>query len=178
MNKLKMFPQLTTERLILRQLCHFDAEDVHTLRNDESVNAYIQVTADRKKETGLGVVDRMQQEFLSNNTYYWVISLKTDLKLIGNICLWNFSDDLKKAELGYSLFEPFRGRGLMSEAVEAVLDYGFNTKGFQTIEAYTHYENENSTNLLKKFGFKVDVNQKDAEDEKNIIFVKHKNPRN
>lgn len=174
MSDIKLFPQLTTNRLTLRQINKNDAASIYDLRNDPYVNQHILVPENRKNETGISFINNRLEDFQSNKGLYWAICLKPDSKLIGNICLWNFSEDFKKAELGYSLLKPYSGQGLMTEALAAVLDYTFSNTNFETIEAYTRFQNTSSTNLLTKFGFNIDENQKDAVDENNLIFVKHK----
>ncbi len=83
----------------------------------------------------------------------WGITTKESNVLIGSICLWNFSEDKKTAEVGYDLDPKFQGKGIMSEALKAVLDFGFNQRGFETIEAYTDYRNIPSKKLLKLHSF-------------------------
>lgn len=47
----------------------------------------------------------------------------------------------------------FQGQGIMTEATKAVIDYVFHTLKFKKILAFTHYENQNSINLLLKSNF-------------------------
>jgi ribosomal-protein-alanine N-acetyltransferase len=59
-----------------------------------------------------------------------------------------------KAEIGYELFPDFQGKGIMQEATLKVIDFGIQHIGLNSIEAYTHCENQSSTRLLKKLNFK------------------------
>lgn len=60
-----------------------------------------------------------------------------------------------RAEIGYGLYrEEDRRKGLMSEALEAVLQYGFEEMDLNRVEALTSYENEASIASLIKFGFR------------------------
>ena len=56
----------------------------------------------------------------------------------------------------------FQRQGIMKEAVQAVIDYTFQTLKVKKILAFTHYENQNSTKLLTKFNF---VKSKDLDKE-------------
>ena len=76
-------------------------------------------------------------------------------KLIGTICLFDFSDDNLKAEIGYELLPDFQGKGIMQEAASKVIDFGIQHIGLNSVEAYTHSENHSSTRLLEKFNFKM-----------------------
>jgi ribosomal-protein-alanine N-acetyltransferase len=75
-------------------------------------------------------------------------------KLIGTICLFDFSGDNLKAEIGYELLPDFQGKGIMQEAISKVINFGIQHIGLNSIEAYTHAENQSSTRLLEKFNFK------------------------
>jgi ribosomal-protein-alanine N-acetyltransferase len=87
-------------------------------------------------------------------------------KLIGTICLFDFSEDLSKAEIGFELLPHFQGKGIMQEAALKVIHFGFQHVGLKSIEAYTHSENQSSTRLLEKLNFK----RESAADENFTIF--------
>ncbi|MFT5915665.1 MAG: ribosomal-protein-alanine N-acetyltransferase [Bacteroidia bacterium] len=90
--------------------------------------------------------------------------------MIGSICLWNFSEDRKIAETGYDLSPKFQGRGLMSEALKAILEFGFQNLNLDLIEAYTQKNNESSRKMLEKNMFKLAMNRKDEENSANLIY--------
>jgi ribosomal-protein-alanine N-acetyltransferase len=91
--------------------------------------------------------------------------------LIGTICLWNFSADHTIAEIGYELEPAFQGKGLMSEAVQCVIDFGFNSLHLKALEAFTHKDNTSSMHVLLKNNFQLDPNRKDEENEDNRIYI-------
>ena len=68
--------------------------------------------------------------------------------MIGTISLWKFSEDKKTAEVGYDLNPVFHNKGIMTEALNCVLKYGFTQLQLDKIEAYTHKENQASRKLL------------------------------
>ncbi|WP_407557462.1 GNAT family N-acetyltransferase [Winogradskyella sp. 4-2091] len=100
----------------------------------------------------------------------WGITLKDKSELIGTICLWNFSVDKKVAEVGYDLNPKFHNKGIMTEALNLVLDFGFNQLKLQKIEAFTDTKNENSKRLLTKNGFILNPSRKDVDNESNLIY--------
>lgn len=55
--------------------------------------------------------------------------------------------------LGYWLDESHWGKGYMTEAVQSVLDYGFNTLQLNLITANCYPHNERSQQVLKRHGF-------------------------
>jgi ribosomal-protein-alanine N-acetyltransferase len=153
------FPELTTERLLLRRLVLSDCEQLLQLRSDEQVNKYL----DRPKSTTIQecieFVHKIDEQ-LKAGCSYWVVSLKTDKVLIGTICLWNFNTEKETADLGYELSPAHHGKGIMLEAVKSVIDFGLNVLGLKVILALTHPENEASRKLLKRAGFEEDLNYK------------------
>src|SRR5262249_35175824 len=97
---------------------------------------------------------RMIDEGTQANAYVaWAIELKTDPKLIGTINVWNIQKDHYRAEIGYALHPRFQGRGLMQEAITAVLDYGFKTMKLHSFEANVNPGNIKSIRLLEKNEF-------------------------
>ena len=73
--------------------------------------------------------------------------------MVGTICLFCFSDEAGKCEIGYELLTEFQGQGIMKEALEKVIDYAFNTINVQQIEAFFHKDNQASKKLLEKLSF-------------------------
>lgn len=59
----------------------------------------------------------------------------------------------RSAEIGYWLGEPFWGRGIMTEAVRAVVEYGFSTFDICRIQAEVFEWNPASMRVLERVGF-------------------------
>jgi len=166
------FPIIETEQLVLRELLLSDQELIYSLRTNTEVIKYIDRPISRKDKNGLAFVERINNSIKNKDIFYWIISLKGSSKLIGSICLWNFSSDKSIAEVGYELFPEYFRKGLMNEALIAVLDFGFNRIQFKTIEAFTHRDNLGSKKLLIKNDFVEDSTRVDADNLNNIIFIK------
>jgi len=167
-----VFPTLKTKRLVLRQLVTTDAQDVFHLRTDTEVIKYIDRPVSREDKNGKAFIERISKGVKNRELFFWVISQKENPKLIGSICLWNFSSDKTIAEVGYELNPKHFRKGIMNEALTVVLDFGFNSAQFKTIEAFTHRANLGSKTLLTKHGF-VEVKERvDEHNLNNIIFIK------
>ena len=108
----------------------------------------------------------------NNETFYFGITFKNQQNLIGTICLYRFSDDRTEAEVGYELLPEFHKKGIMSEALSAVLNFGFNELNLQTILAFTNKFNENSKTLLLKNDFVLQEGRIDEGFPDNLIFSK------
>ncbi len=164
------FPFLNTERLYLRQIQPADAERVHYFRSDKEINKYIKRPQPQTYEMAVEHIEKITADIRTNKSISWGIMLQDSPVLIGSICLWNFSEDRKIAEVGYDLDPNFQGKGIMSEALKAVIDFGFNRDGFETIKAYTDYRNISSKKLLKQHGFIPSYVYKDPRNQDNMIF--------
>lgn len=163
-------PFLKSDRLELRQLVLEDAPTVLFLRSDPQVNQYIQRDPLQNMEDAEAFINKILRLFKEKKSLFWAICLKESHEMIGSICLWNFSEDYKKTEVGYDLNPAHHGKGIMSEALQAIIKYGFNTLQVTSIEAYTERENVGSQRLLKKNQFVLLSERKDEGNANNDIF--------
>ncbi len=160
------FPVLTTERLTLRQLISSDDKEIFALRSDDNVNKYLDRKPSKSIDDAKNFIQTINENIQRKDSLYWAITLNGTDKLIGTICLFDFSNDNLKAEIGYELLPNFQGKGIMQEATSKVIDFGIQHIGLNSIEAYTHSENQSSTRLLKKLNFK----RHNAGDDNFMIF--------
>jgi ribosomal-protein-alanine N-acetyltransferase len=148
------FPELTTGRFVLREINEADAPLIHELRSDKETNALI----GRVNSNGLGDallhIDRIQGNVQRNESVYWVICFENSPDLIGTIGLWNFDISAESAEIGYELLPAFRGRGIMSEILPRVVQFGFEQMNLKMITASSSDQNTGSIKLLEKCGFR------------------------
>jgi [ribosomal protein S5]-alanine N-acetyltransferase len=148
------FPILTTERLTLRQLVVNDEQEIFTLRSDSEINKYLDRKIANTIDDARNFINRINENINKNDSLYWAITFSDKNILVGTICLFSFSDENDKCEIGYELLTNFQGQGIMKEAAEKVIDYAFNTIKVQKIEAFFHRDNQNSIKLLEKFSFR------------------------
>lgn len=144
------FPQLVTDRLILRQLSLNDAEEVFILRSDETVNKYLARPRATTIDDAKAFIERINLAIDTNHSIFWAICFIGDPKLIGTICLWNFSEEENKAEIGYELLPQFHGKGIMQEAFLKVVEFGFQNLRLHSIEACTTLQNKSSIKILER----------------------------
>ena len=165
------FPVLKTERLTLRQLSLDDDKEIFALRSDKQVNKYIDRDPSNTIEDARKFIHKIAEVVKQNEGIYWAITLTNNDKLVGTICLFNFSKENDKAEIGYELLPAFQGQGIMQEATSKVIEFALDVIGLKAIEANTHLENKNSSKLLEKFKFKK---QENIERNSNDMFVIYK----
>lgn len=164
------FPQLLSKRMVLRQATDQDLDAIFFLRSDAEMIKYINRRKATSNKEAEAFLEKTHAETVLNKSILWAISLPRDPAMVGYISLWNFSDDLKMAEVGYVLRPEFQHQGIMSEALQMVLKFGFEELSFATIEAFTHRRNEPSKDMLLKNGFTLLPGRKDEDDINNIVF--------
>ncbi|RTL60442.1 MAG: N-acetyltransferase [Sphingobacteriales bacterium] len=148
------FPQLETNRLLLRQLKEEDADVLFFLRSDAQVLKYIFREPASGKEEVIGFIQAIQQAVSSNENPYWAIALKDKPdELIGTICIWNIRREHYRGELGYVLHPHYWSKGLMKEAIQKVIEYGFDQLHLHSMEAVVDPRNLASVKTLESVGF-------------------------
>ncbi len=167
-------PIIETKRLTLRPLEDTDSAAIRFLRSDQTVNQFIKRPKTDTLQDALNFIDKIKNGIHQGDWIFWGITVKSNLNVIGTICLWNFSDDQKMAEIGYDLHPKHQQKGIMSEALQSILKYGFETLQLDQIEAFTHKDNLSSKHLLKKNNFNHIENRIDKNNTNNMIFTIHK----
>lgn len=164
------FPKLRTNRLHLRQLKESDANEILFLRSDTTVNTFVERPNTNTIEEAIKFIHKINTGIEGDDWIFWAITVNDSPELIGTICLWNFSEDRKVAEIGYDLHPKFHNQGIMNEALTHIITYGFENLKLNTIEAFTHRDNEASKKLLLKNNFNHIEYRKDNDNPNNIIF--------
>lgn len=154
------FPELHTERLLLRRLTLEDRYELMWLRSDDRVNQYLERGKSTNIDEATEFIAKIDKNLEEVKGGYWVICLPENRLLIGTICLWNFVIEKAQVELGYELSPMYHGKGIMHEAAVKVIEYAFETIQAKVITALTDPRNEPSKKILEKCGFKQDMGHK------------------
>jgi ribosomal-protein-alanine N-acetyltransferase len=111
------FPVLKTARLTLRQLGSSDDKEIFALRSNDNVNKYLDRKRSKSIDDAKNFIQTINENIQRSDSIYWAITLNGTDKLIGTICLFDFSEDHSKAEIGFELLPHFQGKGIMQEAL-------------------------------------------------------------
>src|SRR5687767_15596610 len=96
------------------------------------------------------IIDNLQKD----DGITWCICLKEEPSVhVGSIGLWRIDKENHRGEIGYMLEPSLQGKGIMYEAIQPVLHYGFHDIRLHSIEAQIDPRNQASAALLRKAGF-------------------------
>lgn len=157
------FPNLETERLVLRRVDKNDASEILTMRSNTETMKYIPRPLVKTIEEALEQVAMIDAKIEANEAINWAITLKGNPKLIGIIGHYRIKSEHFRAEIGYMLLPEFHGKGIIPEAVKEVINYGFNVMGLHSIEAIIDPENKASAIVLEKNNFVKEAHLKENE---------------
>ncbi len=147
------FPELRTERLVLREIELSDAPSLYKLRSDNQVIKYLDRAKPNSLDEVYSLINTIREGLKQNNSVNWAISVKGNAELIGTIGFWRLQKEHFRAEIGYMLFPEFQGKGLMHEALAIVLRYGFKKMNLHSVEANCNPGNTKSIRLLENNNF-------------------------
>ena len=148
------FPELETNRLLLRQPMLTDAQDFFILRSNTLVMQYVNRPIAKTVEDAENLINKITDIINTNEGINWCITLKDNpKKVMGNIGIWQLKKEDYRGEIGYMLHPDFWRKGIMQEAVEAVINFGFNQMQLHSLEAKINPSNSASAMLLEKNNF-------------------------
>lgn len=147
------FPELFTERLLLRAISAADVKEVFQLRADKNVMQFIDRPLAQSMDDAMALINKIADGHENNENITWAITMNNQPELIGTIGFWRIDTENYRAEIGYLLHPGYQGKGLMQEAIEAVLKYGFQHMKLHSVEANVNPANYASIKLLEKNKF-------------------------
>lgn len=147
------FPVLETKRLVLKQMDLSCLDDFYLLRIDPVLMAALDKNLAASKDEVGDLLKTWESAYKRREALDWAIYYKDQSQLIGTIGFHKIDAYHHRAEIGYVLVTSEQGKGVMSEAMKSVLDYGFKQLNLHSVEANINKINNASRNLLEKFGF-------------------------
>ena len=149
-------PELETPRLLLRRMKVSDSADMYDYARRADVTQYLlwrphpDVTYTRRYLEYLGGRYRIGAH------YEWAVIHKESDRMIGTCGFARVDTANNCAELGYVLHPDYHGQGMMTEAAERVLQFGFQVLGLNRIEARYMVGNDASRRVMEKLGMKFE----------------------
>lgn len=156
------FPRLYTDRLVLREIVMDDALAVFRIRGDFQVTRYNTGPAYATIDQARKLITGMQKSYNDHDELRWGVTRKGgDNQVIGMVGFnyWHRKD--RRGSVGYDLARAYWHQGIMSEALRAVVAFGFERMNLNRIEADCTVENTASERLLLKLGFQPEGLQRE-----------------
>jgi [ribosomal protein S5]-alanine N-acetyltransferase len=148
------FPVIETQRLQMRQLGLVDQKAIFHLRSDALSTVFLGKPDAFSIDDAVHFIEKVNKGIVLGDCIYWGLTLKGSNQLIGTACIWNVVAGENKAEIGYELHPDYQGQGLIQEAVEEVIAYGFNEMELRELDACINAENIKSLKILERYHFR------------------------
>jgi len=145
------FPEIETDSLILREILPEDRDAIYAIFSDDEVTRYYDLVTMQRREEAAELIDFFDERFETESMIRWGITRKDDDVVIGT-CGYVMLHR-HRGEIGYDLRRSEWRKGIMTEALDAIIDFGFQDMGLQRVEALVMPENVASARLLRKLGF-------------------------
>ena len=153
----RTFPDLETSRLRLRKPALEDAADIFEFRSDPAVMQFIPRPIAKNLDDVIDLLKVLDDSLEKNERINWAIEWKDTGKVLGMIGYVNILEPHSRAEVGYALNRIWHRQGIITEALQAVVDFGFQNMALHSILAVIDAENIASGNLLERFGFRKEA---------------------
>ena len=157
-----MFPQLHTPRLLLDRFAPEDQGFVFTALSHPEVIRHYGVeyhTLESTREQ----MEYFEKLYAQKTGIWWKIVDKERGAPLGGIGMNNYQKAHNRAEIGYWLLPEHWGKGIISEALEAMVPYLFGEWRLHRIEAVVEAGNSNSSRVLERAGFVYEGTLRDCE---------------
>ena len=162
-------PELNTPRLLLRRVRLEDAAGMFEYASDPEVTRELTWQSHRTTEDSKEFLNYVMGKYGRGEVSEWGIVLRENNKFIGMCGFVWWLPQHAKGEIGYVLSRKYWGRGLMAEAVGAVMDFGFDKMKLRRFQARCNEANTGSERVMQKCGMKYEGLTRDAVFEKGVF---------
>ncbi len=145
-------PPIDTPRLRLRAMRVADAVDMYAYARQAEVTTYLTWVPHRDVDETRAYLTEVGRRYRTGDFYDWSLLCREDGHMIGTCGFTSFNYDADSAEIGYVLNPAYQGRGLATEAVLAVMEFGFRELSLHRIEAHFIEGNDASLRLMERVG--------------------------
>lgn len=149
-------PTLTTPRCTLRKMAMRDASDMFAYSRDPEVARHVLWDAHRSISETRAYIRYSLRKYRLGEPASWVIVWNEDGRVIGTIGFMWYQRDNNAVEVGYSLSREYWNRGIMTEALNEVMRYGFCEARLHRIEAQHELTNPASGAVMRKCGMRLE----------------------
>lgn len=157
--------RIETDRLILRRYVIEDAEAMYkNWASDSEVTKFLTWQPHSSVDVSRSIIEDWLKEYSDEKYYQWAIVLKANgNEPIGDISVVQMNEDISMVHIGYCLGRAWWRRGIMSEALKAVMDFMFDTVEVNRVESRHDPMNPNSGKVMQKCGMKYEGTLRSAD---------------
>ena len=149
--------RMETTRLILRPFVLEDAQAMYeNWASDPEVTKFLSWPTYKSVDAAHEILGIWTKQYPDNSFYQWAIELKEIGQPIGSISVVNHDDRVDMAEIGFCIGRNWWGQGIMTEALQAVMEFLFEEVEAQRIEAGHDPNNPASGAVQRKCGLKYE----------------------
>lgn len=160
---LPAFPELKTERLILRELTHADASAMAAMHRDHDAMRHWGAAPLDTEATAHDFIARCRAGWqYGPPVFRWALEARSGGTMLGTCGLFNWDPRWHRCTLGYELARSAWQQGYMREALVAVLGWAFQTQGIHRVDALIHPDNAASLRLAQYLGFRIEGRLREA----------------
>jgi len=155
------YPELTTQRLLLRQPSMNDAAAYHSILSNEATSRYSDVPHQPTLKRSQRFVSWMSKLYPKDVGIAWILESRSTGDLLGAIRINKIEKKIRCGYLGYELDPSHWNHHYASEALGAVVDYAHSAMELNRLEAWTVEGNTASDRVLLNNGFTLEGRQRD-----------------
>jgi RimJ/RimL family protein N-acetyltransferase len=144
---------ISTETLTLRFLNEADLPEVYNIFSHPEVMRYWSYPPWINRAQAEQWLMHVQEGYRTQNALQLGVERRIDHILLGTCTLFQFHVASRRAEIGYALGRPYWGLGYMHQALQALLQYAFETLNLNRLEADIDPRNQASAKTLERLGF-------------------------
>ncbi|RUT29129.1 N-acetyltransferase [Paenibacillus zeisoli] len=145
------YPLIRTDRLVLRKITPEDERNLYNCISDPSVYPHLGLHS-----FSALFPSRLYRYFEESNrtlaTLHFAVSLHEDTSLMGLVSLQKWDDKQGTAILGYCISPVYWNKGIATEAVRAVIDFGIHELGLKKIRGRCEEDNKASQKVMLNCG--------------------------
>ena len=155
--------ELHTERLILQSISLDHAEALYSYRSDAETNKYQGWIPYGIEDCYHFIKNKVANELNVPHTWYqFVVILKENSEIIGDIGIHFIDDEGQQAEIGCTFAKDYHGNGYATEAVKKVISFLFNDLNKHRIIGSIDPQNQASEKMLHRLGFRKEAHFKES----------------
>jgi [ribosomal protein S5]-alanine N-acetyltransferase len=161
-------PRIETKRLILRKITKEDVPSVFAYASNSLVSQYVMWNTHKSLADSAAFVTYVLNQYHNGQVAPWAIELKENGEMIGTVDFVWWKPNHRSAEFGYVLSPLYWKQGIMTEAVKALIDFGFTKMDLNRIQARCYVENVASERIMQKAGLQFEGIMRQAVIVKNV----------